>query len=90
MEFGKETDRSTLIRVIEGHATAFRLVYDTCSTQLYNFAYRFLKNKELSKEIVPETRYTLPNDPDLYYLQTEYTNKYRQVIKNKNSLLIPI
>jgi len=90
MEFGKETDRSTLIRVREGHATAFRLVYDTCSAQLYNFAYRFLKNKELSKEIVPETRYTLPNDPDLCYLQAEYTNKYRQVIKNKTSLLIPI
>lgn len=55
MKFGKEIDSATLIRVREGDETAFRVVYDTYSARLYNFAYRFVKNKELSEEIVQET-----------------------------------
>ncbi|TCD28549.1 RNA polymerase sigma-70 factor [Pedobacter psychrodurus] len=55
MKFGKEIDSETLIRVREGDETAFRMVYDTYSARLYNFAYRFVKNKELSEEIVQET-----------------------------------
>lgn len=55
MKFGKEIDSKTLIKVREGDETAFRLVYDTYGERLYNFAYRFVKSRELSEEIVQET-----------------------------------
>ncbi|WP_316815126.1 RNA polymerase sigma-70 factor [Pedobacter nyackensis] len=37
----------------------FAMVYNTYKTKLYSFAWRFLKNKELSQEIVQETLISL-------------------------------
>lgn len=55
MKFGKEVANEVLIRVREGDSRAFQIVYDNYSLRLYNFAYRFLKNREQSEEIVQET-----------------------------------
>ncbi|MCZ4222632.1 RNA polymerase sigma factor [Pedobacter rhodius] len=59
MKFEKEVANEILIRVREGDSTAFQIVYNHYSLRLYNFAYRFLKSKELSEEIVQETFITL-------------------------------
>ncbi|HTF27693.1 MAG TPA: RNA polymerase sigma-70 factor [Flavitalea sp.] len=42
-------------RLIAGDETAFRLAYGLYSGKIYKLAYRFLKNQELSEEIVQET-----------------------------------
>ncbi|GGI25712.1 RNA polymerase sigma factor [Pedobacter mendelii] len=59
MKFGNEVANEILIRVKEGDSKAFQIVYDNYSLRLYNFAYRFLKNREQSEEIVQETFITL-------------------------------
>lgn len=42
-------------RLRMGDESAFSLIYDQCSGQVYRLAFRFLKDKALSEEIVQET-----------------------------------
>lgn len=49
-------------RLRSGDEAAFALIYDTFSAQVYYLAFRFLKDKELSEEIVQEVFLRLWNN----------------------------
>ncbi len=48
-------DYHTINKLIAGDKSAFALIYNHHSEKAYRLAYRFLKNKEQSEEIVQET-----------------------------------
>lgn len=48
-------DVNDIQELIAGNETAFKMVYDLYSEKVYRLAFRFLKDKEQSEEIVQET-----------------------------------
>ncbi len=48
-------DFELISRIRDGEEAAFRVVFDIYSAKLYNFSFRFLKNKEQCQEVVQET-----------------------------------
>ncbi|MES2276543.1 MAG: RNA polymerase sigma-70 factor [Bacteroidota bacterium] len=55
MEQFQPIETDLIARLSNGDETAFAAVYEIYSRRLYYFAYRFLKNKEQSEEIVSES-----------------------------------
>jgi RNA polymerase sigma-70 factor (family 1) len=55
MEQFQTIEDDLVVRLSQGDEAAFATVYETYSRRLYYFAYRFLKNKEQSEEIVSES-----------------------------------
>lgn len=51
----KLIDENTIRRLIAGDESVFTAVYELYSEKVYRLAYRFLKDKEQSEEIVQET-----------------------------------
>ncbi|SKC95827.1 RNA polymerase sigma-70 factor, ECF subfamily [Chitinophaga ginsengisegetis] len=47
-------DKSLLLKVAGGDQRAFRLIFDAYSNRVFTYAFRYLKSKELSEEIVQE------------------------------------
>ena len=56
-----EIDVATIVQLREGDEAAFRLVFECYNRRLYLFAYKFLKNREQSEEVVQETFLNLWN-----------------------------
>jgi len=51
----KLVDSNTIERLIAGDGSAFTAVYELYSEKIYRLAFRFLKDKQQSEEIVQET-----------------------------------
>lgn len=47
-------DKSLLLKIAGGDQQAFRLIFDAYSNRVFTYAFRYLKSKELSEEIVQE------------------------------------
>ncbi|NHA02362.1 sigma-70 family RNA polymerase sigma factor [Mucilaginibacter sp. HC2] len=89
-------------RLIAGDETAFRLAYGVYSEKIYKLAYRFLKDPDLSAEIVQETFITfwinrdkLDPDVDLWpYLHVITKrlsiNSLKQIYKSTDNLKLLI
>ena len=59
MEVQVHSDTELILGLRNSEEPEFAMVYNTYKTKLYSFAWRFLKNKELSQEIVQETLISL-------------------------------
>lgn len=59
MEGQIHSETKLIIGLRNSEEPVFAMVYDAYKTKLYSFAWRFLKNKELSQEIVQETLISL-------------------------------
>lgn len=59
MEVQVHSDTELILGLRNSEEPVFAMVYNTYKTKLYSFAWRFLKNKELSQEIVQETLISL-------------------------------
>ncbi|MBB6126133.1 RNA polymerase sigma factor [Mucilaginibacter lappiensis] len=89
-------------QLIAGDETVFRLVYGLYSSKIYKLAYRFLKDQELSEEIVQETFITFwlnrdKLDPDvdlwpyLYVITKRLSiNSLKQIYKSTDNLKLLI
>ncbi|MBB6107546.1 RNA polymerase sigma-70 factor (ECF subfamily) [Mucilaginibacter lappiensis] len=89
-------------QLIAGDETVFRLVYGFYSSKIYKLAYRFLKDQELSEEIVQETFITFwlnrdKLDPDvdlwpyLYVITKRLSiNSLKQIYKSTDNLKLLI
>ena len=89
-------------RLIAGDETAFRLVYGLYNGKIYKLAYRFLKDQQLSAEIVQETFITFwlnrdkldPNVdlwPYLYVITKRLSiNSLKQIYKSTDNLKLLI
>lgn len=53
-KLGQISDFELITRIKDGDESAFRLVFDLYSGKLFNFSYRFLKDKEPCHEVVQE------------------------------------
>lgn len=51
---GQIDDFELVSRIREGDESAYRFVFDMYFNKLYNFSFRFLRNKEQCKEVVQE------------------------------------
>ncbi len=54
MNYFREVGTDVLVRLQLGDESAFRVIYDRYSPSLYHFAFSFLRDKELSEEVVQE------------------------------------
>lgn len=54
MQKTKACDFELISRIRNGDESAFRIIFDLYSGKLYNFSFRFLKNKEQCQEVVQE------------------------------------
>jgi len=89
-------------RLIAGDETAFKLAYGLYSDKIYRLAYRFLKDQDLSAEIVQETFITFwlnrdKLDPDvnlwpyLYVITKRLSiNSLKQIYKSTDNLKLLI
>jgi RNA polymerase sigma-70 factor (ECF subfamily) len=94
----ESSEESYTIRLKNEDQSAFRELYTIYGKRLYNFAYRFLKNKEQSEEIVQESFLSLwlnrnklkeeyPIGPYLFTIGRRLTlNSLRQAATSKESL----
>lgn len=55
MEGQIHSETKLIIGLRNSEESVFAMVYDSYKTKLYSFAWRFLKNKALSQEVVQET-----------------------------------
>ena len=89
------SDFELITRIKDGDESAFRLVFDLYSGKLFNFSYRFLKDKEPCHEVVQEVFLSLwlnrakldpqfPVAPYLYTITKRLTlNVIRQVASSQ-------
>ncbi|MEJ7694134.1 sigma factor, partial [Daejeonella sp.] len=54
MQKNEICDSELISKIRDGEEAAFRIVFDKYSARLYNFSFRFLKNKEQCQEVVQE------------------------------------
>lgn len=98
MKLFESLEKSYVIRIKNEDQSAFRELYNIYGKRLYNFAYRFLKNKEQSEEIVQESFLNLwlnrnklkeqyPIGPYLFTIGRRLTlNALRHATTSKESL----
>lgn len=89
------SDFELITRIKDGDESAFRMVFDLYSGKLFNFSYRFLKDKEPCHEVVQEVFLSLwlnrakldpqfPVAPYLYTITKRLTlNVIRQVASSQ-------
>lgn len=94
-KLGQISDFELITRIKDGDESAFRLVFDLYSGKLFNFSYRFLKDKEPCHEVVQEVFLSLwlnrakldpqfPVAPYLYTITKRLTlNVIRQVASSQ-------
>jgi len=95
---GASCDSELISRLREGDESAFRIIFELYFPKLYNFSFRFLKDKEQSQEVVQEVFLKLwlnrvkldkqyPIAPYLYTITRRLTlNMLRQTVSSQAAM----